>query len=50
MPGPAGAYAVAIFAMLLAASVAVTVMFTVGHLDPPEVSPPAQQGTIKAAA
>jgi hypothetical protein len=50
MPGSAGAYAVAIFAMLLAAAAAVAVMFTVRHLDSPEVSPPAQEGHIKAAA
>jgi hypothetical protein len=50
MPGPAGAYAVAIFAMLLSASAAVAVVFTVRHLDPPEVSPPSQAGHIKAAA
>lgn len=50
MPGPAGAYAVAIFAMLLSASAAVAVVFTVRHLDPPEVSRPAQEAHIKAAA
>ena len=50
MPGSAGAYAVAIFAMLLAAAAAVAVIFTVRHLDAPEVSPPAQEGHIKAAA
>jgi len=50
MPGPAAAYAVAFFAMLVAASAAVAVVFTVRHLDPPEVSPPAQEGHIKAAA
>jgi hypothetical protein len=50
MPGLAGTYAVAIFAMLLAASAAVAVVFTVRHLDPPEVSPPALEGHIKTAA
>ena len=50
MTGPAAAYAVAFFAMLLAAAAAVTVVFAVRHLDPPEVSPSAQEGPFKAAA
>jgi len=50
MPGYAAAYAVAFFAMLLAASAAIAVVFTVRQLEPPEVSPAAQDGHIKAAA
>jgi hypothetical protein len=50
MPGQAAAYAVAMFAMLLAASAAVAVVFTVRHLDPPDLSPTAEEGHIKVAA
>ena len=50
MPGLAATYAVAIFAMLVAATAAVTLIFAVRHFDPPEVSAPAQEGSVDVAA
>ena len=43
MLGPVTAYAVAFSAMLFAATSAVTLIYTVKHLDPPDDRSPSEQ-------
>jgi hypothetical protein len=46
----AAAYAMAVFAMLVAGASAITLITAVRHFDPPEVSePPQDHGHAKAA-